>query len=64
MLEQEAMQLLTNVCAGVQGTLKDHQLIQEALGIIKGKAFPKPTPVPVPDKKVGSKEVKKEAKAE
>jgi len=58
MSEQEAMQLITNVCAGIQGTLKDHQLIQEALGIIRNKAFP------VPTKKVASKEVKKEAKAE
>lgn len=42
MNEQEAMQLLTSVCAGYQGNLKDHQAIQQALSIIRNKAFPAP----------------------
>lgn len=36
------MQLLTGVCGRYQGDLKDHQAIQEALSIIKNKAFPAP----------------------
>jgi hypothetical protein len=46
MTNVEAIQLLTNVCAGVQGNLKDHQLIQEALNIIRSLAFPVYAPKP------------------
>ena len=36
------MQLISNVCADFKGTLKDHQLVQEALVVIQNKVFPEP----------------------
>jgi len=31
---EEALQLITNICTDFKGTLKDHQLIQQALRVI------------------------------
>ena len=45
MNESNAMQLISNVCADFKGTLKDHQLVQEALVVIQNKVFPEPVPV-------------------
>lgn len=35
MTKQEALNLVAHVCAEYKGTLKDHQLLQEALKILK-----------------------------
>lgn len=34
---QEAFKLITDICTAYKGTLKDHQLIQEALQTIRKK---------------------------
>ena len=38
----EALDLVKKICAGFNGTLKDHQMIQEALGIIIKQCYPQP----------------------
>ena len=48
MTEVDAMQLITKICGDFKGNLVDHQMIQQALNIIRNKAFP----VPVEDKDV------------
>lgn len=32
---EDALQLITNICSDFKGTLKDHQMIQQALSVIK-----------------------------
>lgn len=34
---EDALNLVTTICSDYKGTLKDHQLIQQALQVIKNK---------------------------
>lgn len=42
MNEQQAINLISEVCAKSNGDLNYHQLVQEALNIVMSKAFPVP----------------------
>ena len=51
MNEQQAVNLISEVCAKSNGDLNYHQLVQQALKIVMDKAFPVPVPV---DKEPGT----------
>lgn len=46
MTEQQAINLVSEVCAESNGNLDYHRAVQEALNIVMSKAFPKPVEVP------------------
>lgn len=46
MNEQQAINLVSEVCAESNGNLDYHRAVQEALNIIMSKAFPKPVKIP------------------
>lgn len=53
MTDEQAMQLLSQLCASYKGNLAEHELLQQALGLVGSKVFPVPMPtteVPVPNK--------------
>ena len=63
MNEQQAMNLVSEVCAKSNGDLNYHQLVQEALNIVMSKAFPAPVKeTSVPNEIVGPKIVKPDFK--
>ena len=42
MTKDQAIKLLSQVCAAFKGTLEDHQMLQEALGAVSKLEEPKP----------------------
>ena len=42
MTNEQAMNLLTQVCAAYKGNLAEHQLFQQALKLVGAKVFPVP----------------------
>lgn len=50
MSDKEAMNLIEKVCAAYHGNFADHQILQEALSVIRAKVYPKQIGVEVPKK--------------
>ena len=45
MTDKQAMNLLVQICALYKGNLAEHELLQQALGLVGAKVFPAPMPV-------------------
>lgn len=50
MTDEQAMQLLSQLCASYKGNLAEHELLQQALRLVGVRVFPAPVTVPVPNK--------------